>query len=353
VRRNANQIESIHVLDRIRRRRCGNRDNRPRWEVDRREALAGDAPRARGGKQIRKPRLLRGTQLFARKHLLHRHPLHAEILFVDQHRAVGQLYRRNLAGARHQFGCLERLGHMQLAWTAVIEHAIRQIAVLLRLKNDRARPDGMHSARIDKDHLAGGNRFGMQALLQRACGDLRLHLMERHSWLQAHRQTRPGLCRQRIPALGLAARGAILLRHRVIGMHLHAEFVGGKQHLHQQGRSRLGRIGTKQRRRMLRKNHIKALACQRAAPNKTHIAGQPCLANQRLVVSRHLVKPGKQIAKAPRAYIKTRFNSKRSQTRQFTGHGTHPFATGSVEQFQQRRRALNTFLSASFHPFSL
>ena len=62
-----------------------------------------------------------------------------------------------------------------------------------------------------------------------------LDLVQRYAGLEARGYLRAWLSIKSVPALGLAARLAVLVRHVVIGMHLDAEFFAGKDYLDQQG----------------------------------------------------------------------------------------------------------------------
>ena len=102
-----------------------------------------------------------------------RNPLHAEVLNINEHRAVGELARRHFAGACRKPRGFEGFFNVQLAPPAVVVHAVGQVAVLLRLQQNRSRPDGVHRPGIHKDHVAGCDRQHIQALLQRSRREFR------------------------------------------------------------------------------------------------------------------------------------------------------------------------------------
>ena len=80
---------------------------------------------------------------------------------------------------------------------------------------------------------------------------------------------------QRIPALGFAARLAILLRHRIVGMHLHAQLFSRKDHLDQQRRVCRRRAGAEQRLMLLGKSAASGLpACGPVATRQSSPVSQ-------------------------------------------------------------------------------
>ena len=198
---------------------------------------------------------------------------------------------------------------MQLASPPVVVHPVGQIAVLLRLEQNRARPDRVHRAGIHKKHFALGHWQHIQVRLEPSIMNSLLHLIECRIGLQPQRHLGARLGVKRVPALRFAARRAVLLRHPVIGMHLHAELLLREQHLQQQ--RRLGCRYARPQQRLVRfgKNLRQPLAGVWSARHQTIVAGQPHLA-QRIAHS-HLVIPGSQIAIPPNALAKARIDAKR------------------------------------------
>ena len=86
----------------------------------------------------------------------------------------------------------------------------------------------MDGVRIDEGHLAGGHRHGIQAGFERSGLNLLLDLGKSCAGFDTHGDGCARLGGQRIPTLGFAARIAVLLRHPVVGMHLHAQLLPRK-----------------------------------------------------------------------------------------------------------------------------
>src|SRR6202034_482671 len=119
---------------------------------------------------------------------------------------------------------------MQFAWTAIVVHAIGQVAILLRLKEDRSWPDRVDGSRIHENQVALRDRQSQEAVFQRSIVNAGSDLVQGHARFEPGRYLRSRFGGEYIPALCFSAWLAVFLGHLVVGMDLNAQFLAGENH---------------------------------------------------------------------------------------------------------------------------
>jgi len=137
------------------------------------------------------------------------------------------------------------------------------------------------------------------------------YLFQSHARLETGGDLRSLVGRQHVPALGFAARIAVLLRHLVVRMHLDAQLFLGENHLDQQRRCAVGRVVAQHDQGMLGKHAAQFLSGAGAGGHNAVVAGEPDFA-QRIFVG-HLVIPGAQIHEPPHPDIEVGLDAKRAR----------------------------------------
>src|SRR6185312_13966017 len=118
---------------------------------------------------------------------------------------------------------------------------------------------------------------------------------------------RAGVGVERVPALGFAARLAILARHGVVRMHLHGELVLGKKQLDEQWKLAVSKMAAKQLVAVLGGDVLKRLPGERAGGGGAHFSGEPDFADG--LAFGLVVVPGGEVVKAPDAGAEPGFES--------------------------------------------
>ena len=311
----ADKVEVAEIFDDERRRNRRDADDGACRQIDSWEIGSADATVARSGKKIRKAqgRLRWVTKAVTGNTARNRNALDAEVVGVDQDSAVRFNDGLHLPCPCDELGGLERFFDVEFARTAVVVHAVCEIAVLLRFQQDRPRPDGVDSARIDEDEIACRDGEHVEARLKSSIVNFALDLGDRDPGLEADSDLGAGLCGKSIPALGFASRLAVFLRHFVVGMHLNAELVVGKKNLDEQRRLGRRRASAKQRCWELGKERVQSFTGLWACGNEAHVAGKPDFADWIGARLDDAIKPWTQIARSPNAGVKFRIDAKGSK----------------------------------------
>ena len=144
-------------------------------------------------------------------------------------RAADRLYfRGDRACFRLQANGLQAIFQMQFAGAAVIVQAIGHVGVLLRLQHHDAGKNRVNGAGVDKNHFVFLHRNRLQQVFERVIVNGGFHVGQAGSGAQAQRDGCARIGFQNVPAFCFPVRLAMLPRHFISGMNLHAQLLAGK-----------------------------------------------------------------------------------------------------------------------------
>src|SRR5664279_491035 len=159
----------------------------------------------------------------------------------------------------------------------------------------------MNGSSSNVEHIALMNIHPVQQLFRARILNRLFESLQRHAGLQSQCNLSAGLGAQRIPAFGLSARLADLVRLLIVGMDLHRQLVAGKKKLYQQWKAIAETRGLPdQIAAVLLREFAKCAPCQRPVGYPVVSPSQPGLAD------RLLHSPGvnrTKIANTPRALV--------------------------------------------------